>query len=652
MVCFIMWSLVGKTAWVLCAALGTQVPGADAPAPAVEAEEIPLHGPAPTDRSAPALYQAYCARCHGVTGAGDGPVSEQLSGGVRSLVGGMRHYSGSGATGVTSTDVLHVLERGVPDSAMASFAGLFSPKEAQALARHVVRISGHEANDRAEDVGPTLEASADDVMEGAVLYARAGCASCHGVDGTGGPMPFVERTNADGTPARFTRLDWPVTWRGGNSPRQIAQRLAVGIPGTPMPAYRPSLRERELWQLALYVQTMARVETLEQLAARAVDAPPPADRVAWGERQLEMLNCTFCHRLDARVPAQEPTVLDLGPLGAFTAGPLVPAGTPADAAAITEVLTRALRDGEGTDGRRLHPLAMPWPQLGAVTDVQLDAMGQALAQRPRSTAPVTPPRHAGWLAQALGKVSAAARLVNLEMRLLTQKPSPMPSGPSPLWVSATALAITVAVVMFLMLLAVGGAKRTRRKRTFVAMMPVPVGALVALLLLWPAYDYRPLSNIKATLGAELPAPLTSADPTTLRVAQWGRQLVSAAGCGTCHTAQNPFRLGAARPLAGGVRVRGQGVGRVHGGNLTPHEDGLGEWSDVEVRRAFRAGVGEDGHIFHPLAMPLGATTAFSDAELQAVITYLRALPPLSGSHPAVSEDDDSPGLAVGLFEWD
>jgi mono/diheme cytochrome c family protein len=71
-------------------------------------------------------------------------------------------------------------------------------------------------------------------------------------------------------------------------------------------------------------------------------------------------------------------------------------------------------------------------------------------------------------------------------------------------------------------------------------------------------------------------------------------------------------------------------------NLTPDpETGLGRWTDAEIARAIRNGIGRDGRVLFPV-MPYRNFRALSDSDLAAVILYLRSLPPVKNS-PGQSE---------------
>jgi mono/diheme cytochrome c family protein len=67
-------------------------------------------------------------------------------------------------------------------------------------------------------------------------------------------------------------------------------------------------------------------------------------------------------------------------------------------------------------------------------------------------------------------------------------------------------------------------------------------------------------------------------------------------------------------------------------NLTPHEaTGLGSWSDTEIARAIREGVDKDGVALE--LMPSHHYNALSDADVAAIVAYLRSLDPIEKEIP-------------------
>ncbi len=63
-------------------------------------------------------------------------------------------------------------------------------------------------------------------------------------------------------------------------------------------------------------------------------------------------------------------------------------------------------------------------------------------------------------------------------------------------------------------------------------------------------------------------------------------------------------------------------------NVTPHPElGIGEWTDEEIKRAITQGFSRDGREHLP-AMAYRYYATINDEDLDAIVLYLRSLPPL------------------------
>ena len=68
-------------------------------------------------------------------------------------------------------------------------------------------------------------------------------------------------------------------------------------------------------------------------------------------------------------------------------------------------------------------------------------------------------------------------------------------------------------------------------------------------------------------------------------------------------------------------------------NISPDpETGTGRWTDEQFRRALRQGIGSNGRILFPM-MPYRLFHDMSDEDLEAVIAYLRSVPPVRRQVP-------------------
>jgi hypothetical protein len=104
----------------------------------------------------------------------------------------------------------------------------------------------------------------------------------------------------------------------------------------------------------------------------------------------------------------------------------------------------------------------------------------------------------------------------------------------------------------------------------------------------------------------------------------GAAFVAARGCPSCHQ-----QAGHAGTLAGQlVPVAGT---QAFGADLTPDPTtGLGDWADIEIVRAIRFGVDNAGN---PLCPAMPQYPQMGDVEADAIVAYLRSLPPVARAIP-------------------
>ncbi len=114
----------------------------------------------------------------------------------------------------------------------------------------------------------------------------------------------------------------------------------------------------------------------------------------------------------------------------------------------------------------------------------------------------------------------------------------------------------------------------------------------------------------------------------------GKYLVEGiAACGNCHTARD----------AKGQRIPAQGLSggwvfdtpgfKAYASNITPDADtGIGKWTNVQLVKAIREGVRPDGSIIGP-PMPTAFLRDVSDADVAAIIAYMRAQPAVKNAVP-------------------
>lgn len=114
----------------------------------------------------------------------------------------------------------------------------------------------------------------------------------------------------------------------------------------------------------------------------------------------------------------------------------------------------------------------------------------------------------------------------------------------------------------------------------------------------------------------------------------GRYLVeSIAGCGNCHTPQGPNGPLPGKTLAGGLEFDHPGFFKAYSTNITPDpETGIGKWTDAQLKVAIREGRRPDGTLIRP-PMPFEFYRGLADADLEAMVAYLRTVPAVKNVTP-------------------
>jgi len=168
------------------------------------------------------------------------------------------------------------------------------------------------------------------------------------------------------------------------------------------------------------------------------------------------------------------------------------------------------------------------------------------------------------------------------------------------------------------------------------------------------FNLRQRNSMRSIIGTALaagsllmPVPSALAQSQTQR----GEYLVTIMDCTGCHTPGTFLgKPDMQRPLAGSeVGFQIPGLGIFYPPNLTAdRETGLGTWSEADIIRAVRTGVRPDGRVLAPV-MPYHHYGRLSDADAQALASYLKSLKPVRHQAPALvgaSEKPTAPYLKI------
>ncbi len=130
-----------------------------------------------------------------------------------------------------------------------------------------------------------------------------------------------------------------------------------------------------------------------------------------------------------------------------------------------------------------------------------------------------------------------------------------------------------------------------------------------------------------------PAPSIRVDLTPERIAR-GRYLFAVDGCIACHSISDQTRFGF--PVVDGGLGKGQvmpGPGTIVAHNLTSDpETGVARFTDGQLIRAIREGIGHDDRVLFPM-MPYTEYREMSDDDVQSLVAFIRTLPPIHNPLP-------------------
>jgi len=157
-----------------------------------------------------------------------------------------------------------------------------------------------------------------------------------------------------------------------------------------------------------------------------------------------------------------------------------------------------------------------------------------------------------------------------------------------------------------------------------------LGAIVVLLIIGitATIGWRPFIGPKSR-------PLTDRkfEATPQRLARGEYLTEDLLDCFACHSERDCTKHDA--PLVAGSKGGGSAPfalldlpGNVYPPNISPDkETGAGNWTDDQLARAIREGIGHDGQVLFPF-MPYEKFRTLSDEDLASVIVYLRSIPPV------------------------
>lgn len=548
-------------------------------------------------------YQERCAVCHGEKGDGRGPAAPSLNPKPMDFTSGLYKYrSTAWGSPPLDSDLERTIREGLQGTAMPAWGDLLSPGEV----RDVIEVlktfspSTFRKKEMPIPVPSTFQAANREV--GKRLYVEKGCAACHGPEGYGNG-PLSNQLHDDrGRRIQTRDLTDHRNYRWGAAPRDMYLRIATGLNGTPMQGYANHMRPDEIQHLVAYLQSL--YEEAEK--ARWTEPFLPQEPVHRGEYLTRVMVCQLCHTpINPDASYKEDFHLAGGmkvtsfPDGVYYSRNLTPDLKSGLGSWSTDDIKLAITRGTAKNGRLLYLVDMPWLFFSNLTDEDAEAIAKYLKSLHPIYNKIPPPQPSGFWSSLWRKT----RLLFEKERTLQyhvensgeldhDKGEPIPQAEEGYW----------------------------------SILP-PVG-------------WIPVDKVLEAARPELPIPASTSAAIEDAKRMRGRYLVSIAPCTLCHTAiEGSLLPKPSQPLSGGMKIScGEDIsgcfGTVYAKNLTPdQETGLGGWTDRQIKRAIKSGITKDGRMMHWQAMPWDMFSNFTEADLEAIVAYLRSLPPVRKTIP-------------------
>lgn len=365
------------------------------------------------------IYDAKCVECHGKDGKGDGVAAVYLNPRPRNFVDGKYKFRSTESGSIpTDDDLMNTIRSGLHGSAMPDWKPFLNDDSLKAVVDYIKSFSPRFQSEtpKAVRLGVEVSPSPASIAAGKTVYHNLQCASCHGSDGTGDDAVAKDLADDWGHVLNATNLTEPWTFRGGSSPRDIYMRFRTGIDGSPMPSYIGTATEKEMWNLANYVFSLARkpvwsmsAEEITELYSKQETRmmQNPLER---GKYMVNYLGCVFCHspvRMDGSLIESMRFAggqkMDLYPFGVYVSYNLTPDKETGLGNWTEEQFKTFLTKGIRRDGTRMLPFPMPWPAYAHLREDDLSAIFAYLKTIPPVYNKIPEPQQMNFFSYLWGK---------------------------------------------------------------------------------------------------------------------------------------------------------------------------------------------------------------------------------------------------------
>lgn len=252
--------------------------------------------PSAAQVDASAVYERWCAGCHGQDGTGDGAGAGTMMPRPRDFTLALYQVRSTLSGELpTDDDILQVIDVGMPGTAMPGWRDVLTRDERLALVDYLKGFSRFFDGPAPTELtfGKAPRVSDESLEAGRAAYELIECFKCHGDDGRGSGTSAPTLNDDYGFPIAAADLTQNWRFNGGGTVEDIYRRLRTGLDGTPMPGFSDLIdagviTDDDLWSLAHYVRSLApeTPEVREVIVAELLEdgeLPSTVDDELWND---------------------------------------------------------------------------------------------------------------------------------------------------------------------------------------------------------------------------------------------------------------------------------------------------------------------------------------------------------------------------------
>ena len=365
------------------------------------------------------IYEARCALCHGTNGKANSIAAPFIDPRPRDFTAGKFKFRSTETGSIpTDDDLLKTIREGLHGTSMPDWKDFISIDSAKAVIAYLKTFSPRFQNEQPKPVktGAAVQSSPASIEAGKKMFVQMQCQSCHGTDGAGKEAIATDLRDDAGNEIKATNLTEPWTFRGGSTANDIYFRMKTGIDGSPMPSYEKSGSDKELWNLANYIVSIARKPVWEITADELKQHYEELDRqtkqnpVERGKTLVHIYGCGTCHS-----PYKEDGHLmeefryaggskwTAGPYGTFVAINLTSDKETGLGNWTDDEIKRGFTHGIRKDGSRSLPFPMPWTAMANLSETDQNAIIAYLRTIPPVYNKIPPPEPLNIFSYLWGK---------------------------------------------------------------------------------------------------------------------------------------------------------------------------------------------------------------------------------------------------------